>query len=1019
MALLNIPKGVQYSQNHRDRSYTQVVKRKGQKFTTEELNYEGQIGQFHTEALYQDILGPMFIGDAFKVVAPAQLPENNNSLVITEGKLYTRLGELILPEDKTYEQVKSDIKVLPINYGDYVLKATFNDSGPDIPEFMITTPPVGTRSDLLVLVITKVLIGSDLDPQIKDNVLGEDSAGRYKLFYSFRIMKGMGITSEWQNSFTYEDEFIFRIPLAVINRTAGFDLITNDNIVDLRSTYGEVMTTPLYKKVLNHITAIQGSGKGFNADMVDGRNVNDDIPPSVHTLWTSKYTRDYVELRAKGIIPENPIESYRLASSLPLAPTPGFRYIVEASDDLNRPNFKVDHIYTYITGGGGDVYGYSETAPKQGMLLINKDTSAFMMYSETALEEPGVYGNHWFDFGGISNHASLSSVLKVEEDLDDSILKHVTDLQYKTIKDDILTNASQINAQGNSFTGHTSAPVIDHPDKSVTFDKVVNHTINDSVTLSTSTANVGELLNRIGTAIKTLAGGADWQTSISKKLNESGGTLTGNLTLNSSSKLISQNTTDASSTDGAIRTAGGISADKQGYFGGLLTASAGLNVTGDITVGTQTNKATISYTTDSARTYTIPNVSTSSFVMTEGNQTIGGNKTFSGVTTISNVVIGGDRFLAGGTMTNEGEGGVGSCISILGTVALDTPTSNPSVISIGRNAEASGLYSTALGLEATASGLSSTAIGHTATASGFRSTALGLEATASGLSSTALGRKASASGDYSTALGYNTTASGDFSTALGHEATASGTSPSTALGHKATASGEYSTALGFNSTASNYSSIALGVFAEASGENSTALGYNATASKYSSTALGYNAEASGENSTALGRNATASVNNRMTLGNSNTNVYLGSGSAVTSDQRDKTEIEDNDLGLDFLKKVRTAKYRINHRDRYYKRDEDGRLILTDNGQPIVDEEEHTKATKKGKRIHRGVIAQELEKLIDTTEFSAVKHSTVNNANQYDDYAVDYIQFIPVMIKAIQELSDKVEEQEKIIQELRK
>ena len=201
-------------------------------------------------------------------------------------------------------------------------------------------------------------------------------------------------------------------------------------------------------------------------------------------------------------------------------------------------------------------------------------------------------------------------------------------------------------------------------------------------------------------------------------------------------------------------------------------------------------------------------------------------------------------------MTNSGTGGLGGCISILGKVELSSASSDPSAISIG------------------------------------------WEATASGEGSTALGRSATASANYSTALGHGATAEGDSSTALGSEATASGDS-STALGYYSSASGNYSTALGYNST--------------------------------------------------------ALVDNRMTLGSSNTNVYLGSGSAVTSDQRDKIDIEDNELGLDFLNKVRTAKYKINHRDRYYKRDEDGKLILTDNGQPVVDEEEHTKGTKKGKK----------------------------------------------------------------------
>lgn len=47
-----------------------------------------------------------------------------------------------------------------------------------------------------------------------------------------------------------------------------------------------------------------------------------------------------------------------------------------------------------------------------------------------------------------------------------------------------------------------------------------------------------------------------------------------------------------------------------------------------LTIGSQANKATIQYTANTARTYTIPFVSSSSFVMTEGNQTLSGFKVF-------------------------------------------------------------------------------------------------------------------------------------------------------------------------------------------------------------------------------------------------------------------------------------------------------------------------------------------------------------------------------------------------------
>jgi hypothetical protein len=55
-------------------------------------------------------------------------------------------------------------------------------------------------------------------------------------------------------------------------------------------------------------------------------------------------------------------------------------------------------------------------------------------------------------------------------------------------------------------------------------------------------------------------------------------------------------------------------------------------------VGTGSNRATIAYTTNSARTFTLPDVSSSFFVMSEGNQTINGNKTFNGTVSFGTAI---------------------------------------------------------------------------------------------------------------------------------------------------------------------------------------------------------------------------------------------------------------------------------------------------------------------------------------------------------------------------------------------
>jgi hypothetical protein len=63
---------------------------------------------------------------------------------------------------------------------------------------------------------------------------------------------------------------------------------------------------------------------------------------------------------------------------------------------------------------------------------------------------------------------------------------------------------------------------------------------------------------------------------------------------------------------------------------GTTSPGAKLDVVGNIILGTQANRATITYPTNTARTFTIPNTGANAdFVMTQGDQTMAGVKTFS------------------------------------------------------------------------------------------------------------------------------------------------------------------------------------------------------------------------------------------------------------------------------------------------------------------------------------------------------------------------------------------------------
>ena len=81
---------------------------------------------------------------------------------------------------------------------------------------------------------------------------------------------------------------------------------------------------------------------------------------------------------------------------------------------------------------------------------------------------------------------------------------------------------------------------------------------------------------------------------------------------------------------------------------GSISMTGSLTGASSITMGSQSNKATIAYTTNTARTYTMPDAGAdASFVMTEGTQTINGAKTFSNNVAMSaNLDVSGDLTVA-------------------------------------------------------------------------------------------------------------------------------------------------------------------------------------------------------------------------------------------------------------------------------------------------------------------------------------------------------------------------------------
>ena len=314
-------------------------------------------------------------------------------------------------------------------------------------------------------------------------------------------------------------------------------------------------------------------------------------------------------------------------------------------------------------------------------------------------------------------------------------------------------------------------------------------------------------------------------------------------------------------------------------------------------------------------------------------------------------------------------------------------------------------------------GDSSIAFGNNSTASADSSIALGKESTASGENSTALGREATASGIRSTALGYNTNASGDYSIASGYFSRASNTH-SIALGYFSEASGEYSTAVGNHSTASGENSTALGCSTDATGTYSTALGYNANASGDYSIALGNSSKVQGEKSAALGSGAEVSSidSYTMQLGYSLSALRCKVNLTVTSDERDKTDIESITDALAFVEKLNPVTFVSNDREEYISDEDKNGETFRKYGMCEYDRVSHAAGTKKGERRRCGLLAQEVVEAMQSV-YGTDNYANVVNDNFHDlaqkpsdvenKYTLAYANLVPFLIGAIKELNAKI------------
>jgi hypothetical protein len=332
----------------------------------------------------------------------------------------------------------------------------------------------------------------------------------------------------------------------------------------------------------------------------------------------------------------------------------------------------------------------------------------------------------------------------------------------------------------------------------------------------------------------------------------------------------------------------------------------------------------------------------------------------------------------------------------------------------GNSNTASGIYA----LQNNTTGSNNTASGQGA----LQNNTTGIQNTASGyaaLYSNTTGSSNTASGQG--ALQNNTT--GNQNTASGYSALEANTT-----GADNTASGLG--ALQFNTTGAN--NTATGV---------SALGLNTTG--ISNTAIGLSAlynNTTFSNIGGFGFNAQVTGDNQIQLGDALTTTYAYGAVQNRSDIRDKADVRDTNLGLEFVNALRPVDFKWDLREDYRPEapesvakpaelkedasDEDkakyaeelaayeAYVVLKDKWLEDVKLANITHdGSKKRSRFHHGLIAQEVKSVLDAKgiDFGGFQDHSVKGGD--DVLSIGYVELIAPMLKAIQELSAKVAELE--------
>jgi len=218
-----------------------------------------------------------------------------------------------------------------------------------------------------------------------------------------------------------------------------------------------------------------------------------------------------------------------------------------------------------------------------------------------------------------------------------------------------------------------------------------------------------------------------------------------------------------------------------------------------------------------------------------------------------------------------------------------------------------------------------------------------------------------------------------------------------------------------NTTGSQNTTIgATSMYRTTTGNNNSALGAYALVTNETgsnNTAIGNSADVTSPDlntATAIGAGALVNASYKVVVGSTNVTVIGGQvGWSILSDGRFKKNLKENVPGLDFINKLKPVTYNVDIEkfERFTGRKDSAITAMR------KDIDINTK------KIRTGFIAQDVEKTANEIgyDFDGVNKPQ----NEKDNYSIVYADFVPSLVKAVQELSKKNDAKDAKIDDLQK